>query len=159
MFKVKIDNFIHFIYDFTKNQSTIELTNLNDLNAYIVLQLLSNEDDMINLKINDEIFMIKNITNHPYKLHMTDNFDVKIRLNEVQYKLYKKLFEMENHKSLLGILGKEYYYLDFNIKTKSKFKFHLNYEIIPFISYSKIDDSFKRTIINYNSFKKCSEIH
>ncbi len=149
----EIDNFIHFIYDFTKNQSTIELTNLNDLNAFIVLQLLSNENEMINLKINEETFMIRNINNHPYKLHMTDNFEIKIRLNEVQYKLYKKLFEMENHKSLLGILAKDYYYLDFNIKKNSKFKFHLNYEILPFISHLNIDDNFKRTIINYNSFK------
>jgi hypothetical protein len=84
---------------------------------------------------------------------MTDNFDIKIKLNDVQMRLYKKLFGMENKQSLLGILGKEFYYLDFNIKEKSKFKFHLNYEIIPFISYSNLDENFKRTIINYNSFK------
>ena len=149
----EIDNFIHFIYDFTKNQSTISLTNLNDLNAFIVLQLLSNEDDMINLVINGDTYMIKNINNHPYKLHITENFNIQIKLNEVQMGLYKQLFEMEDIRSLLGILAKEYYYLDFNIQKKSKFKFHLNYEIIPFISSSIIDDSFKRTIINYNSFK------
>jgi len=148
----EIDNFIHFIYEFTKNEIT-EITNLNDLNAYIVLQLLSNENDIISLSINDEIFTIDNIDNHPYKLHMTDNFDIKIKLNDVQMRLYKKLFGMENKQSLLGILGKEFYYLDFNIKEKSKFKFHLNYEIIPFISYSNLDENFKRTIINYNSFK------
>ena len=149
----EIDNFIHFIYDFTKNQSTISLTNLNDLNAFIVLQLLSNENDMINLVINGDTYMIKNINNHPYKLHMTENFNVQINLNDVQMGLYKQLFEMKDKRSLLGILAKEYYYLDFNIQKRSKFKFHLNYEIIPFISSSKIDDDFKRTIINYNSFK------
>jgi len=149
----EIDNFIHFIYDFTKNQSTFSLTNLNDLNAFIVLQLLSNENDMINLVINGETYMIKNINNHPYKLYIIENFNIQIRLNDVQMGLYKQLFEMKNRRSLLGILAKEYYYLDFNIQKRSKFKFHLNYEIIPFISLSKIDDEFKRTIINYNSFK------
>ena len=148
----EIDNFIHFIYDFTKNQSTISLTNLNDLNAFIVLQLLSNENDMINLVINGDTYMINNINNHPYKLHMTENFNIQIKLNDIQMGLYKQLFEMKDKRSLLGILAKDYYYLDFNIREKSRFKFHLNYEIIPFIS-SKIDDDFKRTIINYNSFK------
>jgi hypothetical protein len=149
----EIDNFIHFIYDFTKNQSTFSLTNLNDLNAFIVLQLLSNENDMINLVINGETYMIKNINNHPYKLYIIENFNIQIILNDVQMGLYKQLFEMNNRRSLLGILAKEYYYLDFNIQKRSKFKFNLNYEIIPFISLSKIDDDFKRTIINYNSFK------
>ena len=149
----EIDNFIHFIYDFTKNQSTISLTNLNDLNAFIVLQLLSNENDMINLVINGDTYMINNINNHPYKLHMTENFNIQIKLNDIQMGLYKQLFEMKDKRSLLGILAKDYYYLDFNIREKSRFKFHLNYEIIPFISSSKIDDDFKRTIINYNSFK------
>ena len=44
----------------------------------------SNENDIISLSINDEIFTISNIDNHPYKLHMTDNFDIKIKLNDVQ---------------------------------------------------------------------------
>ena len=149
----EIDNFIHFIYDFTKNQSSIILKNINDVNAFIVLQLLSNENEKINLKINDEDFIINNINNHPYKLHMTDNFNIDIKLNKIQFELYKKIFQMDNINSLLGILGKDYYYLDFNINNKSNFKFYLNYEIIPFISYLNIDDNYKRTIINYNSYK------
>ena len=149
----EIDNFIHFIYEFTKNQASIILTNINDLNAFIVLQLLSNEDDIIKLLINDNTYMMKNINNHPYKLYMIENFDIKITLNDVQFKLYKELFEMDNQKSLLGILAKDYYYLNFDIYKKSKFKFYLNYEIIPFISHLRIDDKFERSIINYEAFK------
>jgi hypothetical protein len=84
---------------------------------------------------------------------MNENFDCEIKLNDIQMKLYRILFKINNQQSLLGILAKNYYYLDFNIQYKSKFKFHLNYEIIPLISFTTIDENYKRTIINYNSFK------
>jgi len=144
----EIDNFIHFIYIFTKDQS-ISINNINDLNAYIVLQLLSKEDD-INLNINKKIFLIKNIDNHPYKFNNYSN-TIEINLNENQMKIYERLLKNGLSK-LLRILGKDYYYLNFDIHSKSIFKFNLNYEIIKLIS--TIDfDNFQRTIINYNSYK------
>jgi len=144
----EIDNFIHFIYIFTKDQS-ISINNINDLNAYIVLQLLSKEDD-INLNINKKIFLIKNIDNHPYIFNNYSN-TIEINLNKNQMKIYERLLKNGLSK-LLRILGKDYYYLNFDIHSKSIFKFNLNYEIIKLIS--PIDfNNFQRTIINYNSYK------
>ena len=144
----EIDNFIHFIYIFTKDQS-ISINNINDLNAYIVIQLLSNEDD-INLNINGKNFSIKNIDNHPYIFN--NHFKtIEINLNENQMKIYERLLKNGLLK-LLRILGKDYYYLNFDIHSKSIFKFNLNYEIINLISPINFDN-FQRTIINYNSYK------
>jgi len=146
----EIDNLIKFIYDITK-EGEIEkkYDNMNDLNTIIIINLLSNEEEEIKIRINGEEYKIKNIKNHPYKI--IERYDkIEIRLNEIQLELYKKILEEKS--KLLRILGKEYYYINFDIYKTSKFKYHINNEIISMISKEDYEKR-KRSIINYNSYK------
>ena len=143
----EIDYFTNFIYHFTKN--SFEIDNINDFFCFIVFQLLSNDVEEISMKINGTEFKLKNIKNHPYKF-LTETYDfsrIDIKLNDIQMNLVRQL--LENPISLLGILGREFYYLDFNIHKSSIFKFHLNYDLM---SLNNTEDNFKKTIINYPAY-------
>ena len=64
----EVQYFLAFVYDYTKKPSGTEImiNNSNELNIFIVMELLSSEAP-INLTINGISYQIPNIKNKPYK--------------------------------------------------------------------------------------------
>jgi len=147
---------IRFIYEFTsKGEDEIIIDNMSDLNAFIVMEMLSSETT-IKLRINDIIFEIPNIKNKPYKFQSDNDkpLKVKIRLNEKQLELYDEIFKPENFRHLFTILKRDYYFIDFKITKDYKYKFYLNSEIMNLLEK---EISFKKALINYNYYEYESE--
>jgi len=137
-YKNDINYLISFIYNYTlktANGNTITFNNINDANAFLLLQFLNNTDKMIQLNINDDIFTIKNIKIHPYIFNINENYtNVKIKLNAIQEQLYKPV----NIKNIIALLAHEYYYINFDLSTKTiipKYQFYINSDIISIIQF------------------------
>lgn len=161
-YKKDIYEFMRIVYKFTelisKNQ-TIIIDNMNDLNAYIVMKLLSSSSNEIEIIIRTKSYKILNIKSHPYLF--VKNFDkakVRITLSDIQYKLYDNILRRENIRLLLGILAKEYYFINFDVSKIYKFKFYLNHEILKFLNKDTnksmaLIDFTNLSIINYNNYE------
>jgi hypothetical protein len=160
-YKKDIHEFMKLVYNFTnkidKNQ-TIIIDNMNDLNAIIVIKLLSSSSEEIEINIKDKSYKILNIKNHPYEF--SDDIDkirIRINLTEIQEKLYELILKKENIKILLGLLSNDYYFLNFDISKEYKFKFNINYEILEFLNKDTdksmlLVDFNNLNIINYNNY-------
>lgn len=129
-YNADINYLIKFINNYTQDRRLI-YDNINDTNALIILQFLSNTNKMINLNINNSVLSIKNIKIHPYIFNINDDFaNIKIKLNSIQSQLYTP----NNIKNLLAILAHEYYYINFDLSiTPRKFKYYINNDIITII--------------------------
>ena len=81
---------------------------MNELNAYIVIQLLSSNDDIV-LTLNQNNYKIKNFRTSPYKILQQPN--IELSLNKNQMELYDYLFKPDNYNDLIKLLRKDYYYI------------------------------------------------
>jgi hypothetical protein len=144
-----VNYFIQFVYNFTKD-TNITIDNMADLNAFIVMEILSS-DKTIKITINDMEYEIPNIKNKPYCFSAEDDkpLTVKTTLNENQFELYDLVFIPQNFKYLFSILKRDYYFIDFNITKDYKYKFYINSEIMTFVDKDKGQQPPKRSLINY----------
>jgi len=124
-----LNNFINIIYDFT-SKTNITIDNMNELNAYIVIQLLSSNDDII-LFLNKNNYKIENFRISPYKILKQPT--IEFSLNKNQMELYDYLLKPENYNKLIKFLRKDYYYISFDITKNYKYKFNINSEIMDMI--------------------------
>lgn len=123
-----VNNFISIIYDFTSKSNTT-IDNMNELNAFIVIKLLSSNDDII-LPLNNNNYKIKNFKTSPYKINIPN---IQFFLNKNQMELYDYLLKPENYNKLMKFLKKDYYYISFDISQDYKYKFNINSEIMNLI--------------------------
>lgn len=144
-----VNYFIQFVYNFTKD-TNITIDNMADLNAFIVMEILSS-DKTIKISINDMEYEIPNIKNKPYCFSVDDDKPLKVKttLNENQFELYDLVFIPQNFKYLFSILKRDYYFIDFNITKDYKYKFYINSEIMTFVDKDKGLQPSKRSLINY----------
>ena len=131
------------IYDMTNN-SDVTIDNMNDLNVFLIMELLSNEGT-IELIINNKTYKIPNINHKPYKFV---EFKPIINLNKNQLELYEYLLNPLNYSKLFAILKKNFYFIDFDIDKHYNYKFNINNEILNLINVNKIE---KKPIINYSN--------
>jgi hypothetical protein len=156
--KSEIEYLIKFIYYYTSSKNKIILTSLYEVNAYIILKLLTSSES-ITLNINGINYnfpssLTKIIKNHPYIFELQDNDDndlkVEIKISEKQEELYKCILHEKNYKQILLILTEDFSYLNLDLKKNIKFKFYLNKEIITFVDDKSND--YTNSLINYGAY-------
>lgn len=121
---------------FLTNNSEIILDNMNDVNIYIIMELLSNEGN-IEISINNKLYKLPNINHKPYKF---SDITPIIKLNKNQIELYEYLLIPQNYNKLFEILKKDFYFIDFNIDKFYNYKFNINNEILNLVNINKIEN-------------------
>ena len=155
--KPEIEYLIKFIYYYTSSKNKIILTSLYEINAYIILKLLTSSET-IALNINGINYNFPSsltniIKNHPYifEFKNKDDLKVEIKISKTQEELYKCILNEKNVKQILLILTEDFSYLNLDLKKNIKFKFYLNKEIINFID-DKTNDFTNNSLINYGAY-------
>ena len=155
--KPEIEYLIKFIYYYTSSKNKIILTSLYEINAYIILKLLTSSET-ITLNINGINYNFPSsltniIKNHPYIFEFKDKDDLKveIKISKTQEELYKCILDEKNVKQILLILTEDFSYLNLDLKKNIKFKFYLNKEIINFI-HDKTNNFTNNSLINYGAY-------
>ena len=158
--KSEISYLFSFIYKFTSHKYKITLNSLYEINAYLIICLLSSSDP-IELKINGNIYKFPSsltsiIKSHPYVFEYDKKITVEITTSKIQEDLYNCILNEENVKQILLILTEDFSYLNLNLTKLCKYKLNLNKEIIDIINNSEINDNL---LIDYQAYNFSLETH
>jgi len=149
-YKQDISYLINFIRYYSYNKSII-IDNFNDLLSLIVVEFITNTDEIINLKINDKDYSIPNIKIHPYRISDKNKPIITITLNKIEEELFIKLLSKQNYDGLYAIMARYFYYLDFDLTKPLIYNFYINNEIEEIITDDKYVED-RRLLININNY-------